>query len=44
MFDLEGEPQVEMSVLNEESRLVLGTFEKEMPCLLALFANHYEQA
>ena len=32
-----------MIVLNEESRLVLGTFDKEMPCILVLFANHYEQ-
>lgn len=30
-------------VVGEESKLVLGTFDKELPTLLLLFARHYEQ-
>lgn len=44
ILELEGEPQVEEYVMNEETKLVLGTFDKEMPCLLLLFAMHYEHA
>jgi hypothetical protein len=43
LFDLEGQPAMEDMVVNEESRLVLGTFDRELPCLLLLFARHYEQ-
>jgi hypothetical protein len=41
---MEGEPQIEQMVINEESRLVLGTFERETPCLLTAFALYYEQS
>lgn len=29
-------------MLNEETKQVLATFDKELPCLLILFAMHYE--
>jgi hypothetical protein len=44
IFELEGEPSLEEFVINEESKQVLDTFDRDMPCLLLLFALHYEQA
>jgi hypothetical protein len=41
---MEGEPQIEEMIIGEESRLVLGTFDREIPCLLTAFALYYEQS
>ena len=42
IFELEAEPQLEELVLNEESCAVIKTFERDLPCLLLLYALHYE--
>ncbi len=42
IFDIENDPQVETTVIPESSRMVLETFDKDLPCLLLIFAMHYE--
>lgn len=44
IFELQGQPTLEEYVVNEESRLVLGTFDRQLPCLLLIFALHYEKS
>lgn len=42
VFGIEGEPEDFHFCLSEESKMVIDSFDKELPNLLVLFAMHYE--